>query len=208
MTDETRILRTVGIPIVIGIILLVVVPKMCVKAVAVAKARQEKAARESGLHIESTHRPATYPAGLDADRVRYLIGIDTHFSTPYTVHIEKAAMTGEDTAVIAALQKLGYIEQAPDGTRTLTRDGMLHLDGLTEDATSWTFPVATRHFESVIGIEGDQVNAHITFAWKWQPNTTGAALLPAPKRHEAKADFSSGPTGWAMTGLTIDSDLG
>ena len=52
---------------------------------------------------------------------------------------------------MAALQKLGYIEQAPDGTRTLTRDGMLHLDGLVEDATSWTFPVATRHFESVIG---------------------------------------------------------
>ena len=57
MTDETRILRTVGIPIVIAIVLLVVMPKMCVKAVVVAKARQEKAARESGLHIESTHAP-------------------------------------------------------------------------------------------------------------------------------------------------------
>ena len=35
----------------------------------------------------------------------------------------------------------------------------------------------------------------------------GAELIPDPKRHEAKADFSSGPTGWAMTGLTVDSDL-
>jgi hypothetical protein len=207
MTDETRILRTVGIPVVIAIVLLVVMPKMCVKAVVVAKARQEKAARESGLHIESTHRPATYPGGLDADRVRYLIGIDSRFSTPYTVRIDKSAATVDDAAIAASLQKLGYIEQAPDGTRTLTRDGMLRLDGLAEDATSWTFPVATRRFESVIAIEGDHANAHVTFSWKWQPNTPGAALLPDPKRHEARADFSPGPTGWAMTGLTVDSEL-
>ena len=207
MTDETRILRTVGIPVVIAIVLLVVMPKMCVKAVVVAKARQEKAARESGLHIESTHRPATYPGGLDADRVRYLIGIDSRFSTPYTLRIDKSAATADDAAIAAALQKLGYLEQSPDGTRTLTRDGMLHLEGLAEDATSWTFPIATRHFESVVAIEGDHANAHVTFSWKWQPNTAGAALVRDPKRHEARADFSSGLTGWAMTGLTVDSDL-
>src|SRR5206468_10116029 len=67
MTDETRILRTVGIPLVIGIVLLVMVPKMCVKAVQVSKARQEKAAaREPGFHIESTQKPVSYPSGLDA----------------------------------------------------------------------------------------------------------------------------------------------
>jgi hypothetical protein len=206
MTDETRILRTVGIPVVIAIVLLVVMPKMCVKAVVVAKARQEKA-RESGLHIESTHKPAAYPGGLDADRVRYLVGIDSRFSTPYTMHLDKSAATVEDTAMVASLQKLGYIEQAPNGTRTLTRDGMLKLDGLAEDATSWTFPIAARRFESVVAIEGDHANAHVTFAWKWQPNTAGAALLPNPKRHEAKADLSPGPTGWTMTGLTVDNDL-
>lgn len=207
MTDETRILRTVGIPVVIAIVLLVVVPKMCVKAVVVAKARQEKAARESGLHIESTHRPVSYPAGLDAERVRYLIGIDSRFSTPYTVRIDKSAAIIDDAAVVAPLQKLGYIEQAPDGTRTLTRDGILHLDGVVEDTNSWTFPVSTRHFENVIAIEGDHANAHVIFVWKWQPNTAGAALLPDPKRHEAKADFASGPGGWTLSALTIDSDL-
>ena len=81
------------------------------------------------------------------------------------------------------------------------------VDGLVEDATSWTFPIATRRFESVIAVESDHADAHVTFAWKWQPNTAGAALLPDPKRHEAKADFSAGPTGWAMTGLTVDSEL-
>src|SRR5947209_6867806 len=161
MTDETRILRTVGIPIVIAIVLLVVVPKSCAKMVTVAKARQEKA-RESGLHIESTHKPAEYPGGLDADRIRYLVEIDSRFAAPYTLHLDKSATTVEDAAIAAALQKLGYLEQAPDGTRTLTRDGLLHLDGLAEDANSWTFPVATRHFESVSAIEGDHAAAHVT----------------------------------------------
>src|SRR5436305_941412 len=207
MTDETRILRTVGIPVAIAIVLLVVMPKMCVKAVVVAKARQEQANRESGLHIESTHRPATYPGGLDADRIRYLVEIDSRYSTPYTVHLEKSATSVDDAPVFTALQKLGYVEQAPDGTRALTRDGSLHLDGLVDGGTSWTFPVATRHFESVAGIEGDHANAHVTIVWKWQPNTAGAALLPDPKRHQARGDFSPGPTGWTMTNLIVDGDL-
>ena len=206
MTDETRILRTVGIPIVIAIVLLVVMPKMCVKAVVVAKARQEKA-RESGLHIESTHRPATYPAGLDADRVRYLIGIDSRFSAPYALRVDKTAGVIDDAAIVATLQKIGYIEQAPDGTRTLTPDGILRLDGLIDDTTSWTFPIATRHFEAVVAIEGDQTNAHVTFSWKWQPNGVGTALLPDPKRHEGRADFAQGPTGWTLTALTVDGEL-
>jgi len=207
MTDETRILRTVGIPIVIAIVLLVVMPKMCVKAVVVAKARQEKAARESGLHIESTHKPAAYPGGLDAERLRYLVEIDERFSAPYTVHIDKSASTVTDAAIVAALQKAGYIEQAPDGTRTLTRDGLLHLDGLVDDGTSWTFPIAKRHFDSIVGIEGDHANSHVTISWKWQPNNVGAALLPDPKRHEATADLAASATGWTLTGLTVDSEL-
>jgi hypothetical protein len=207
MTDETRILRTVGIPIAIAIVLLVVMPKSCAKVALVAKARQEKVARESGLHIESTQKPASYPGGLDADRVRYLIEIDSRFSAPYTVRIDKSAATVDDAAIVATLQKLGYLEQAPDGTRTLTRDGLLHLDGLVDDATAWTFPIATRRYEAVVAIEGDHANAHVTIAWKWQPNPAGAALIPDPKRHEAKADFSPGTSGWTMTGLTVDSDL-
>lgn len=207
MTDETRILRTVGIPIVIAIVLLVVMPKMCVKAVVVAKARQEKAARESGLHIESTHKPATYPGGLDAERVRYLVEIDERFSAPYTARVDKSATSVSDAAIVAALQKAGYVEQAPDGTRTLTRDGLLRLDGLVDDGTSWTFPIARRHFEGIVAIEGDHANSHVTISWKWQPNNVGAALLPDPKRHEATADLAASATGWTLTGLTVDSEL-
>ncbi|HEX3579544.1 MAG TPA: hypothetical protein VHY33_13350 [Thermoanaerobaculia bacterium] len=206
MTDETRILRTVGIPIVIAIILLVAVPKMCTRAVLVAKARQARAPHEPGLHIESAQKPAVYPSGLDAERIRYLLEVDSRFSTAYTVHIAKSASV-DDALIAAALQKLGYLEQAPDGTRTLTRDGLLHLDGVIENENGWIFPVAKREFEAVPAIEGDHSNAHATIVWKWQPNTAGAALLPHPRRHEATADFSSGATGWTMTGLTVDDEL-
>jgi len=207
MTDETRILRTVGIPIVIAIVLLVAVPKMCMKTVLIAKAKQEKTAREPGLHIESTQKPVSYPSGLDADRIRYMVETDSGFSTPYNAHLSKAAATAGDLRILAALQKLGYVEQASDGAVTLSRDGLLHLDGVVDDGTSWTFPVAKRQFESVAGIEGDAAAANATIAWKWQPNTVGAALIPDPKRHEAKGQFAHGATGWTMTGLTVDSDL-
>jgi len=207
MSDETRILRTVGIPIVIAIVLLVAVPKMCVKAVLVSKARQEKTAHENGLHIESTQKPVSYPSGLDADRIRYLVETDNGFSAPYNAHISKAAATIGDLQILAALQKLGYVERAPDGTLTLSRDGLLHLDGVVNDGTSWTFPVARRQFETVAGIEGDAANANATIAWKWQPNTVGAALIPDPKRHESKGQFAHSATGWTMTALTVDSDL-
>ncbi|MEA2343310.1 MAG: hypothetical protein QOF63_1479 [Thermoanaerobaculia bacterium] len=207
MTGETRILRTVGIPIVIGIVLLVAIPKSCVKAVIASKARQEKTPRENGLHIESTQKPVSYPSGLDADRIRYLVETDNGFSAPYNAHMAKAAATIGDLQIFAALQKLGYVERAPDGTLTLSRDGLLHLDSVVDDGTSWTFPVAKREFETVAGIEGDATNANATIAWKWQPNTIGAALIPDPKRHEAKGQFAHGATGWTMTALTVDSDL-
>src|SRR5437763_9278988 len=92
MSDETRILRTVGVPIVIAVILLFVLPKRCAKVVMVSKARKEAAARAAGgLHIESSQKPVVYPAGLDPERVRYLVEIDPTFSAPYTAHVNKAS---------------------------------------------------------------------------------------------------------------------
>jgi hypothetical protein len=207
MTDETRILRTVGIPIVIAIVLLVAVPKMCVKTVLVAKAKQEQAAHEPGLHIESMQKPVSYPAGLDAGRIRYMVETDTRFTAPYTVRIGKYAPATGKLPITDTLQKLGYLERASDGTVTLTRDGLLHLDGVVDDGIMWTFPIANRQFEGVARIEGDASNASATIAWKWQTNSAGAALLAAPKRHEAKADFANGATGWMITGLTVDDAL-
>jgi len=206
MSDETRILRTVGVPIVIAVILLFVLPKMCVKVVQVSKDRREKAARAAGgLQIESTQKPVTYPAGLDPERVKYLVEIDHDFSTPYTTHINKTPSLGagliDQQLIIPVLQKLGYAEVGADGTLTLTRDGLLHLDGLVDDGSSWTFPVATREFNAVTAVDADGTNAHAKFAWKWKPTTVGAELIPAPKRHEAKAELTNVGGRWELTGI-------
>ena len=214
MTDETRILRTVGIPLVIAVILLFVLPKMCVKVVQVSKERKEKAERAAGgLQIESTQKPVTYPAGLDPDRVKYLVEIDHDFSTPYTARISKTpgllgAALIEQQQIVPTLQKLGYAEAGADGTLTLTRDGLLHLDGLVDDGSSWTFPVATREFNAVTAIDADGANAHAKFAWKWKPNTIGSELMPAPKRHEAKAELTNVAGHWSLTGIgELDRNL-
>jgi hypothetical protein len=207
MTDETRILRTVGIPVVIAIVLLVAVPKMCMKTVLVAKAKQEQAAHEPGLHIESTQKPVSYPAGLDASRIRYMVETDSRFAAPYTVRVGKFYQPAGELRTVAALQNLGYLERAPNGSLALSRDGLLHLDGVVDDHINLTFPIAKRQFDGVAAIEGDASNASATVAWKWETNSVGAALLRAPKRHEAKAEFANGATGWMITGLTVDDTL-
>ena len=212
MTDGTRILRTAGIPLVIAVAMLFVVPKMCSKAMPILKQRQEQAARTaSGLHIESSAKPVTYPAGLDAERVRYLVEIDTQFSTPYMGHVRKAAplvLLPREQLLLAALQKLGYAEVGSDNTVTLTRDGQLHLDGLVDDGTSWTFPVAKREFRSVTSIDGSGETATVGFAWLWQPAAVGAELMQSPKRHEAKAALTNATGRWTLVQISeLDNEL-
>jgi hypothetical protein len=210
MTDGTRILRTAGIPLIIAVALLYVVPKECKKVLEVSK--QRNAARAaSGLHIESSQKPVTYPAGLDAERIRYVVEIDTQFSTPYMGHVRKAAplvLLPREQALLAALQKLGYAETASDNTVSITRDGLLHLDGLVDDGTAWTFPVAKREFVSVTAIDSDATSAHATFAWQWKPTPVGSELMPTPKRHEAKAELTNSTGRWTLTQISdLDGEL-
>jgi hypothetical protein len=207
MSDETRILRTVGVPIVIALILLFVLPKMCARAVVLSKERKEKAERASGeLHIESSQKPVSLPTGLDPDRVKYLIEVDRDFSEPYTVHINKTLGMGaaliDQQQIIPILRKLGYAEVGGDRTLTLTRDGLLHLDGLVDDGISWTFPVATREFNAITSVDNDGATAHAKFAWKWKPNAIGAELIPLPKRHTAKAELANTGGRWSLTSIT------
>jgi hypothetical protein len=212
MTDETRILRTVGIPIVIAVILLFVLPKMCARAVVVAKARQEQSARAAGgLHIESSQKPVSYPAGLDPERIRYLVEIDTQFSAPYMAGVSKTSASNvspREQMLLGALEKLGYVDPGADNTLTLTRDGLLHLDGLVDDGTSWNFPVAKRRFVSVKSIDSDGSTAHAAFTWQWQPGSVGEVLIPAPKRHEAKVELLNAGGRWTLAQITdLDRDL-
>jgi hypothetical protein len=211
MTDETRILRTVGIPIVVAIILLVALPKMCARAVLVTKARQEKAAaRGEGLHIESSNKPVTYPAGLDVERLRTLIENDNRFAAPYSVRVSKLAngsANADEQRMAAMVVKHGYAEVGSDGVLVLTRDGLLHLDGLVDDGSAWTFPLARREFDSVMSIDGDAANASAKFTWHLRPNPVASELLASPKKHEGKADLVRAGDHWTLTVLDLDNDI-
>jgi hypothetical protein len=210
MTDGTRILRTAGIPLIIAIALLYVVPKECSKVIAVSKQRGVARAA-SGLHIESSQKPVTYPAGLDVERIRYLVEIDTQFSTPYMGRVRKAAalvLLPREQLLLAALVKLGFAETASDNTVSITREGLLHIDGLVDDGTSWTFPVAKREFVSVTAIDSDATTAHATFAWQWKPTAVGSELMPTPKRHEAKAELTNSTGRWTLVQISeLDGEL-
>lgn len=212
MTDETRIIRTVGIPLVIAFILLFVMPKMCVKAVLVSKARQETATRAAGgLHIESSQKPVTYPDGLDPERVRYLVEIDSRFAAPYVVRVLKDPQIERspvEQKAIPALVKAGFAELGTDGTLTLTRDGMLHLEGLVDDGASLSFPLAKRQFRSVTSIDTDDGSVRAGFSWQWVPTAIGADLVSSPRRHDAKAQLSNATGRWTLTQIdALDGDL-
>ncbi|MEA2239619.1 MAG: hypothetical protein QOC81_4343 [Thermoanaerobaculia bacterium] len=211
MTDGTRILRTAGIPLVIAIAMLYIVPKECAKVVQVSKQRQERARAASGLHIESSAKPVTYPAGLDPERVRYLIEVDSLFSAPALGRLHKtppAVTLPSEQTLLAALLKLGYAETAPDNSITITRDGLLHLDGLVDDGTTWTIPLAKREFRSITTVDPDGGNALARFVWQWQPTMAGAELVKSPRRHDAKAELTSASGRWTLVRMVdLDSEL-
>ncbi len=218
MTDGTRILRTVGVPIVIAVLLLVVLPRMCSQAIDKARAQagtppapSDTAASASagGLHISTTSpdatplRPQNYPAGLDAERIQYLIEIDPSFLQPATSRVPKTDVNLWSDAnarfpVVPVVLKLGYFAAA-GGAYAPTREAALHLDGMTEDGAGWIIPVGKRKFLSVGKFEdlGDG-RYRATFRWKWEPTSVGAELLAKPQTHESAADFGGGERHWAL----------
>ncbi|MEA2162902.1 MAG: hypothetical protein QOK37_1029 [Thermoanaerobaculia bacterium] len=212
MTDGTRILRTAGIPLIIGFIVLFAMPKMCVKAVIVSKERQEAKPRASGgLHIESSQKPLDYPSGLDADRVQYLIETDSHFEAPSMGRVSKtppAEALPSDQPLISALQRLGYVETGPDGAVAISREGLLHLDGLVDDGSAWNFLIAKRVFRSVKSIENAGEHTAIRFTWQWQPTSAGAELIPKPRVNGAKAELTNVTGRWTLGQISdLDDDL-
>ena len=90
MTDGTRVLKTVAVPLAIALVFLFFVPKMCSKVMGSKKLRPPtptaSAAADTALHISSdspdapASRSVNYPAGLDAQRVQYLIEINERFA--------------------------------------------------------------------------------------------------------------------------------
>jgi hypothetical protein len=224
MTDGPRILRTVGVPLVIAVILLVVLPRMCARAIDAARLQAGGGATSTsttattdsgggGLHISTTSpdapasasplRPLHYPAGLDAERIQYLVEIDPSFSQAATMRVPKGDTTLWTDAetrfpILPAVIRHGYFEKS-GGSYAPTREAALHLDGMTEDSAGWLVPVGKRKFGSISRLE-DQGDGtwHATIRWRWEPNALGAEILPKAASHESAADFRGGERHWAL----------
>ncbi len=207
MTDELKAFRVLLVPLFL-IIVFFIGPKMCSKkpvtptpAETATVATTQTTA--SGLQIvgsppQSTGaKESTYPEGLDAARIQYLVEIDSQFSEPATAFLAKKFAADEITALLARKK---YIERAPDGTTIVTRDGALALD-LRERSDGWTLTTAKRAFDKVTYVSRvDDEKYDASFTWHWEPTPIGTELKIEPKKvHSATARFAGGERHWALT---------
>jgi hypothetical protein len=219
MTDGTRILRTVAVPLVLALVFLFFVPKTCQKVVGSRKLRPPVAATpaaptDTALHIQSespdapVSRPLAYPAGLDAQRVQYLIEIDQHFSDPLALRLPKPGTIAIfDTDAAAALVRAGFFEQTDSGY-TPTPQATMHLDGMTEAQNAWIIPIAKRKFGRISSVDdlGDG-RAKVAFTWQWDPNEAGRAIRSTFELHQGTADFAGGGEhAWDLGGVSVDTE--
>lgn len=213
MTDEVKAFRVLLVPLALIIVFFVITPRVCSRKHPAASEQTQSAAASAqmqgvtGLHIEGAPsspgeaKASTYPEGLDAARIQYLVEINESFAAPKTATLQKTYIDDEITRVLSSM---GYIEKAPgpDGKVVLTRDGVLNLS-LTEQADSWTFPIAKRVFDHVTfvsRVDDDKYDG--TFTWHFDPTAVGSALLIDGKAtHSSTARFVGGPGGWTLSTL-------
>lgn len=227
MTDETRIIRTVGIPIIIAVIFLFVIPKTCQKAFEGRRARIVAATGtdapagspptgDGSLHIQSETPGAAplmrgelhFPPGLDAQRAQYLIEVDRKFAEPYVLAVPKPGGAPQsDSSRTDALVSAGYFQAVGAGF-VPTREGAMHIDGIEQDATSYRVPIGKRKFGRIRQTEdlGDG-KLRVIFTWEWEPTDAGRAIKTALMPHDGTAEFGGGGEhAWDLNSVTIDSD--
>jgi hypothetical protein len=212
---DSGILKSALFFLCVILVVVLLMPKDCAKkaALPLASLRHAKSGGTSkGLHIETSTPPpssrsVTYPAGLDAARLQYLVEIDPHFAAPMTLTCPKrpGGYPIGTPELCAALQSLHYVERQPDGTYALTRDGIMNANA-ADNGTSWSVPVAKRQFVRVDAIDcGAADQCTVAFSWQWQPNDIGSAIQPQAAPHSGTAHIVGGPGGWVVSDV-IDVD--
>ena len=216
MSDELlRAIRLLVIPIGALIFFLVIIPKACIRhapaavpAAATDATPPVTTSSAGGLQISggnSSNQPvasaSSLPPGLDAERIQYLVEINSLFSEPVTARIPKKYGSYDPT--VKALQDMKYIEVAADGLVTITTDGALNLD-LHDQGDAWTVTLAKRVFDKVnfvSRIEDDKYD--VTFTWRFAATPVGTKLrVDEKKLHNATARFVGGPGNWALSEWT------
>lgn len=206
---DSGLLKTALFFLCVTLVVLLFMPKDCAKRAAapLSALRRSKTSAPKGLHIEtSTPEPAsrnvTYPAGIDAARLQYLIEVDTHFAAPLTLSCPKRIGAAGNAPLVATLQSLHYIEPQPDGSYAMTHDGLLNV-AATDEGAWWSVPVAKRQFTHVDAIDcsaSDQCS--VTFTWQWLPNDLGQAMQPQLSPQTGTARLVGGAGAWVVSGVT------
>jgi hypothetical protein len=224
MTDGTRVLKTVAVPLAIALLFLFFVPKTCEKMLASKKLKAASASTaaptDTGLHISSDAPsaapasaptpPSNYPAGLDAQRVQYEIEINQRFADPFVYRLPKpgGVIVALDPAPAEAMARAGWFEQAAGGGYTPTPEAALHLPQMSEEPQAWRVPLGARKFVRVTSVEdlGDG-KARVGFSWQWEPNEAGRAARSTFDLHQGTAEFAGGGEhSWDVSSLVIDND--
>ena len=193
----------------VTLVVLLVMPKDCARKAAgpIAALRRATTPRQKGLHIEtSTPAPkwqqVTYPAGIDAARLQYLIEIDSRFAAQKTMSCPKQSGGVGDVSLVTALQALHYIEPQPDGSYAFTREGLLNV-AAADDGSSWSVPIAKRQFVHVDAIDCSAADqCAVTFTWNWLPNDVGKAMQPPAAPQSGSARIVGGPGGWVVSDVS------
>jgi hypothetical protein len=187
----------------VTLVVLLVMPKDCAKrGLPLAALRRHPAApAQKGLHIETStpeRRQVTWPAGIDAARLQYLVEVDSRFAAPKTANCPKQA--GPITPpIVDALQSLHYLEQQPGSAYAFTREGLLHVTS-TDAGAWWAIPIAKRQFVHADAVEcGSADQCTVTFTWQWQPNEIGQAMQPQTEPHQGTGHIVGGPGGWVVS---------
>lgn len=220
MTEEFKAFRILLVPLGL-LIAFLVFPRLCFRKPEPAAEQQTTSSAApaaaqpaGGLRIDGAPlappeaKGSTFPDGLDAARVQYLVEVSPEFSEPKTAKVLKISPLNEEVASV--LKRKGYIDIDPKtGAVTMTREGLLNLD-LREEADGWTFPIAKRAFDKVTyvsRVEDDKYD--VTFTWHYNPTAVGTELkVDGNKTHQATAQFVGGPGGWALSTWTVGlSDL-
>jgi len=174
-------------------------PKNCpTSAIAPLVARKHEPP-PAGLRINSAppaapHAIVTYPEGLDAEHLQYLIEINQQFAAPKMMSFDKAS---DDNALV----KLGYVEKQGD-TRTFSREGLLHVSGAIDQGTSWSVPVAKRAFVRVTKLDCGADTCSAEFLWQWQPNEIGTAARVITEPFPAVATLNASDHHWLLTTIS------
>jgi hypothetical protein len=186
------------------LVIVLFMPKECAKNAIPAGALRPRSEAPKGLRIESTtpapkpHGEVTYPVGLDAQRLQYLVEINTAFAAPRNATLPKGGRF-DATPVVTALKSLGYLTTQPDGSYALTNEGLLNANA-ADEGSAWSIPIAKREYlrADVIDCTAPDL-CTATFTWQWKPTAVGAAMQPQIFPHEGTARLAGGANQWVVS---------